>query len=378
MRRRTESFDADLRSDDSEMAVSGLDNSRDSNTASHKPHPAPRQTLSIHVRGCRLPDLPDLRSVASIELLNQPESLLKPFSPFWTGLRATLRWPRSRRRVLVARADDRVVGFAVFQPLRPDLRWRLDALGTATGVYDADPVVEAVIEHGIMLAGLNGVKRLYARLPEGSRSIPALRNVGFSPFAQETILVSTTPTPRRTSVRVRPQEPSDTWAVHQLYIAAVPRQVQYAEAFTSHHWDLGKARTSEPFDVRGWVVDEGTIIVGHARTTSRGGDHVLELIYLPDRLDVLEGLLDGVLSELFRLTVRRVFCVIRTYQEEARTALLDRDFAPLHDQGLYVKYTTANLRVPIAETAAVPSERGERVPTRVPTFLQGQAADEQV
>ena len=41
---------------------------------------------------------------------------------------------------------------------------------------------------------------------------------------------------------MREQESSDTWAIHQLYNASVPRDVLYAEALTSHAWDIANSR----------------------------------------------------------------------------------------------------------------------------------------
>lgn len=345
-----------------------------------EPGPAPvsRTTalrpLPLTVGAAELRDLPDLLRLPGIELLNQPESLLVPFSPFRAALRARIRWPRSRRRVLVARTSDRVVGFAMFQPQRPDQRWRLDAIGAAVGVFDAIPVLDELIRYGITLAGVNGVKRLYARVPQGAFCAVGLRETGFWPYATETVLVASGLGRARMPTTVRRQLPSDTWAVQQLYSASVPRQVEYAEALTSHHWDVAESQSSG--GVHGLVIEEGHHIVAMARIVSRTSGHGVQVIVLPERTELIDSLLDGVAAWLFERRSPRVYAAVRGYQQEVQTKLVTRGMIPLHEQDLLIKYTTANIRLPVFEVVPAFAEVREGVPQRVPTFLQTQPHDD--
>lgn len=332
--------------------------------------------LPLTVGPADIRDLPDLLRLPGIELLNQPESLLVPFSPFRAALRSRVRWPRSRRRVLVARTSDRVVGVAIFQPQRPDQRWRLDAIGAAVGVFDAIPVIDELIRYGITLAGVNGVKRLYARVPHGAFCATGLREVGFWPYASETVLVGADLGGRRMPRAVRRQLPSDTWAVQQLYSASVPRQVEYAEALTSDRWNVAETRAS--VGVHGLVIEEGHHIVAMARIVSRTSGHAFELIVLPERTELIDVLLDGVAAWLSERRSVRVYASIRSYQQEIRTKLEDRGLIPLHQQDLLIKYTTANVRLPVFEVVPAFAEVREGVPHRVPTFLQTRPHDDAV
>ncbi len=342
--------------------------------------PFPRRSalhpLPLTIGHAELRDLPDLLRLPGIELLNQPESLLVPFSPVRAALRARVRWPRSRRRVLVARTGDRVVGIAMFQPQRPDQRWRLDAIGAAVGVFDAIPVIDELIRYGITLAGVNGVKRLYARVPHGAFCATGLREVGFWPYASETVLVGSDFGPGRMPPAVRRQQPSDTWAVQQLYSASVPRQVEYAEALTSHRWDVADNQAS--VGVHGLVIEEGHHIVAMARIVSRTTGHAVELIVLPERTELIDVLLDGVAAWLVERRSDRVYASIRNYQQEIRTKLEWRGLVPLHEQNLMIKYTTANTRLPVFDVVPAFAEVREGVPQRVPTFLQTQPHDDAV
>ena len=94
------------------------------------------------------------------------------------------------------------------------------------------------------------------------------------------------------------------------------------------------------------------------------------------RYDLLNDLIDGVLGRLGANGARRVMCAVRGYQQEAVTALERAGFAPVMVQTLYLKYTTANVRLPVFEAVPLHVDVREKLPKRVPTFLHGQPSDE--
>ena len=339
----------------------------------------PESPLSLTVRSARPQDAVGLRAIRSRVRLNQPESLLEPRGPVRATVASLVPWSRPRTRVFVAAAAGTLVGYVQFEPMLPDQRWVLTGLGAATGVYDDEPVLEELVSRAVVAAGLAGVKRLYARVDERSDIGEVLRSVGFVPYASETLLVARDPRQRRGGgvARLRRQETTDTWAIHQLYNAAVPRQVQYAEAYTSHRWDLDPKRHRDRFGaISGWLIEEGHHVVSYARVASRSGQHVLELVFHPDRLDLLNDLVDGALARIAALGARRVYCAVRGYQTEAVTVLERSGFVAVVEQNLYLKYTTANARLPAFESVPLHVEVREKLPQRVPTFLQGQPRDE--
>ncbi len=336
----------------------------------------PGTATSVTVRAVRLRDLGNIRRVSSVIRLDQPDSLLLPYSPLRVALRASLP-VLGRQPLFVACVGDTLVGFAHFRPLSLDQRWVFHAVGAATGVYGAEPVWEALIGHGILAAGLSGVKRLYARVPQGSPLAETMKVLAWSPYAAETILVAQGLRPRRCPAGFRAQEPADTWAIHQLYSAAVPRQVQYAEAFTSHRWEVDSSkRQPAGAGVKGWLIEEGYHVIGYVRVASREGNHILECVYHPDRIEVLGDLIDGALAHVGTRPVKRVYAVVRHYQQEALTALADRGFSPMLDQDLHVKYTTASVRSPASDAIPFHIDVMEKLPKRVPSFLHGQPRDE--
>jgi hypothetical protein len=336
----------------------------------------PPSILPLDVRPVRVRDLAQLRRLDALYRLNQPDAQLSPYSALRAAVGASLPGGRGRRPAFAACAGERLVGFAHFQQEAPDQRWVALALGASVGVFDADPVWEALMTHAVRAAGLRGVKRLYARLPEAVPAGSVLRRLAWSPYAAETIFAAHDVGWARPVATLRPQDASDTWAIHQLYAAAVPRPVQDAEAFTSQTWDLRPRRGgADGTTVAGWLVQDGHHLVGYARTASRGGVHVLGLVYHPERANVLDDLLRGALAALPDRPARRVYCAVRGYQAEAATALEERGFAPILEQELLVKYTTATVRLPAFETVPFHVDVRDKLPQRVPSFLHGRPRD---
>jgi hypothetical protein len=334
--------------------------------------------LDLSVRSAHLRDLPALARMSSVYRLNEPEISLHRFSIVREMVRSWAPGRRSRPRIFVACVADKIVGYVEFQPAFPDRRWHAVALGTATGVYDAGPVEDVLIRHAVTAAGLRGVKRLYARAQSGSDLLNSFCRVGFSPYATETVFVADGVHIESCSAPARAQERTDTWAIHQLYNATAPNAVQYAEALTSHRWELSAFDELAPGSRRtGWLVDDGHAVAAYVRITHGKDAHALELLYLPDHAETLRGLIDMVLTQM-RSTgkVGRVYCVLRGYQAEAAKELESRGFEPILEQDLLVKYTTATARVPQPEPFGLHAEVIERLPKRAPSFLRQKPSDE--
>lgn len=336
-----------------------------------------RESLRLETRPVRMTDLAALRRIDVVYRLNQPETQLVPYSPLRAGAAAAAPLLRAQRSFFVARAGERLVGFAHFRSEAPDQRWYLLAVGASVGVYDAAPVLESLLTHGIQSAGLAGVKRLYARAPEDSAIAAALHAIAWSPYATETVFAGHELGPRRRH-SARAQESSDTWAIHQLYNAAVPRDVQYAEAYTSHRWDLRSTWSPAGCAVSGWLIEDGHQLVGYARTATRGESRMVEIVFHPERADVLPELIDASLSGQAKSGPSRVYCSVRGYQAELATALGRRGFVAVQEQNLHVKYTTATVRAPAGEPVPFHVDVRDKLPNRMPTFLQGQPHDESV
>ena len=118
--------------------------------ADEEPEPS-FSPLSLVVRSARLTDIVSLARVPAVLRLNQPEINLIAYRPARLAARPLQRWRQNGPHLFVACAGDRLVGFAHWQPVLPDRRWQLIALGSSTGVYDAGPVWEELVRHATKL-----------------------------------------------------------------------------------------------------------------------------------------------------------------------------------------------------------------------------------
>ncbi|MDQ3693163.1 MAG: hypothetical protein M3464_06010 [Chloroflexota bacterium] len=333
--------------------------------------------MPLTVRQPRVGDVAGLRHLDLLFRLNQPYSLLQPYRALRSGMRAAMPGFRERRPAFVARSGDRLVGFAQFQPDGPDERWCLLAIGTAMGVYESAPVIEALLEHGARSAGLRGVKRLFAKVPRNYPIGEAFRRQVWTSFATETIYSAQPERQPTPEIRLlRPQQPADTWAIHQLSNSTVPKLVQDAEALTSHHWDVKPGKVGRgAIDTSGWLIEDGHLVIGYARITASVRACLIEIIYDHERRDMFAALVDEAIAIARRRSGARVYCAVRGYQAELATALEDRGFQPMIEQDVTIKYTTATVRLPVVEAVPFQLEVGEKIPQRVPTFLQGRSGD---
>ncbi len=281
---------------------------------------------------------------------------------------------RTSDRVFVARSERHPVGYAVFRVVDPDRRWELEGIGANLGVYEAQPVLEELVNFGIVAAGLEGAKRLYARVPRRSGLGPVIRASGFSPYANEMLLGGSIAGRGGASTGVRKQQPSDVWSIHQLYMATVPHPVQFAEALTSHHWEI-RPRLATLSVRSGWLIETGHHVAAYARSESRPEFHVIEFQVLPDRSDLFPKLIDSAFADLATMSPRPVYVVVRGYQQEFIRPLGERGFSLHLEQELLIKHTTAMARASQAAIVSFPHDVKDPVGKRVPTFLNGSSRD---
>jgi hypothetical protein len=196
-------------------------------------------------------------------------------------------------------------------------------------------------------------------------------------MAEELFVLDGAPAATRECGQMREQEPTDTWAVHQLYHAAVPREVQFAEAWTSHQWDLPGSKRMKSRR-RSFVLEDGHQIGAYARVRTGSRAASLEVMYLPDYRHALESFCSAVMYRTMRdAGATRIFIPARAYQMELMSALDRLGFVRVGQQDLLVKYTTAKVVAKPGETVVLaPADVRERIPERVPTFLNRRSGKE--
>nr|MBA3415249.1 hypothetical protein [Chloroflexia bacterium] len=105
------------------------------------------------------------------------------------------------------------------------------------------------------------------------------------------------------------------------------------------------------------------------RVLSAGACYTIEILVHPERRGLAGEVIDGVVAALGARGVRRVYCAVRGYQAELSSPLGERGFLAVFEQELFVRYTTATIRRPVAESVPFSLDVRDPVPGRVPTFF---------
>lgn len=340
-------------------------------TAPHDQNDQIEPQLSLDVGWLRITDLWFVRAIHERYALNQPSPSTN--LPIVAGVRQALPFLPTAERVFVARSERYPVGYAIFRVCEPDGRWELEGIGANLGVYEAEPVWDELLRFGVVSAGLEGAKRIYARIPRRSGLVPVVRTSGFTPYATEMLFRGGSSGRGNVVPRVRRQQPSDVWAIHQLYLATTPQPVQFAEARTSHYWEI-QPRLFASCVKSGWIIDNGPQISAYVRAISRPEFHLLEFTLLPDHKECFPDLLDGALGGLSEMSPRPVYITVRGYQIEQIRHLADREFTLFLEQELMIKHTTSMVRASAA-IVSFPQDVKDTVGKRVPTFLNDSPRD---
>lgn len=191
-----------------------------------------------------------------------------------------------------------------------------------------------------------------------------LRATGFSAFAHEYVYKVPAVPAGEIHGSVRMQENSDVWGIHQLYIQTTPRDVQNAEAFTSHEWDLDLEGRSR----RGWLIASEFGPIAYVRVRTSRKHHQLDTMFLPDASHVLVTLLKAVFAALGNESPRKTYVSVRGYQQELVSILTNSGFELEADQLMMVRYTTAPAPVRNAEGFEL-LRPVESDPRRVPSYF---------
>lgn len=326
------------------------------------------ERLPVVIRAMGVRDMPGLLGMRGSGIrLALPEAQVSGYTPLrgliqgrWNPLRG------DRVRTYVACAKREPVAFIqTREHVQQRHKWDILYVGASRGEAGATPerrteLWTALLDYTTAAAGRRGVQRLYAKTPQGSEVADAFRAAGYARYGDETIYVlygqratgtSTEPEPT-TALTPRAQTASDTWALHQLYALTAPKAVQFAEALTSHHWELpGQALV--PLGRRpresGLVVEH----VGHehevaiyCRIGQLGRRAWLEFVFDPTEREHLEPTIGAILRSLAPGPGERIYCAVREFQYELGGALEAYGFALAGRQDLLVRYTTVTARAP--------------------------------
>ena len=96
------------------------------------------------------------------------------------------------------------------------------------------PLLESLSQE----AALQGVQKLFLRLPEESPLLSAARRAGYAPYLRERLFMAVHPafSEVEAPAGLSPRRRSDTLDLYRLYASLAPVRVRQAEGFTLQEW----------------------------------------------------------------------------------------------------------------------------------------------
>lgn len=324
-------------------------------------------TLTVRPIGIR--DLTGFRALQRIPLgLGDGGA---PVGPMGAGVLASLPVTRRYWRGYIATASQGLRAAVEIQPEPRDYRWVVAALaaGPESVPEQSELLVdvwEALLIAAIRAAGASGAKRLHACAPLDGPALEALLRANFTIYAyQTTLAASGVGLGALNGTVIREQEPSDAWALQQLYQRATPQPVQFAEAFTTNHWDVGRRAA---WRVRGFLVERDHQAVAYCRVTSRGHQHVVDVLALPGEAGLLRELVPQALARSGAGENDEVWVGVPDYHSEYISHLEAVGFAVTGRQARMVRYMAVPVRTSQARPLPLVPEVGERLSARLPSY----------
>lgn len=324
---------------------------------------------TVSVRPMTLRDVASLRNVRDVQV--SLSHGCAPFRRLGAEILSGLPLGRRQRRIFLAASDGEVCALSEARPEPRDFRWVVTFLAAAEAApespcHDWVEHWTALLLATVRAAGASGAKRLHACSPAEGPVFEAMRRAGFTAYAYQVPLAAQGLRPEGTSdLYVREQEPSDAWSVHQLYHLVTPHPVQYAEAFTSNHWDVGRRVDGR---IRGFLAERGHDVVAYCRITSRGNQHAVDLLALPGEAGLLRELVPTALARLGVGSKDEIWIGVPEYHSEYVSHLEALGFEAGDRQARMVRYTAVPVKAPATAPLGLVPEMGERLSARLPSY----------
>lgn len=316
----------------------------------------------IDVRPIRIRDLLRLRSMRADALM--PDQSNGPLGQRMPDPWAVLPGSRRTRRSFVAFVDGSAAGLVDLIADPANHRWVLSRVLTSRNVpsdereFGRERVWQEMMLQAIRSAGLARIKRIHAVLDDEAPIIESLIQTGFSQYAQDTVMTSPMLSSDGPTGLIRRQDPSDVWAIHQLYHSVTPRPVQYSEALTSNYWSRVVPGQQAS---RGYVVEDGLEVVAHCRVTFGRNGPTMNVMVAPDALELVCPVVQEVAADVGRQNNGRYSVVVPDYLQEYGGQLAILGFEPSRRQTRLVKHTVVARRMQFRGVEELVKDSPERV-----------------
>jgi len=255
---------------------------------------------------------------------------------------------RERRQTLVCSHRGVIKGLVSARSRRGPGTWEIDHL-----LLDEDDgeICLQLLERLSAVAGSSGAGRIFLRLSQASPLLEAARGAGFSPYLNEYLYHFRGPSakgfaPESLSTVLRPKSPSDDYVLFQLYNAAVPGPVRYAEGLTFSEWQEAR----ELFKTE-LVCEEGNGLLAWVGLRVEGGWGHFDIKVHPSAEDRLGEIIASSLALLEGKPT--ILSLVPEFQWRLRRLLGGIGFEQVAGFSILVKQLRA--RVPEPELTPMPS-----------------------
>lgn len=254
--------------------------------------------------------------------------------------------PGGNSQVWVCTANGTIHGLAVTRPRAGKLAWDVQDLFVAEGAH---PAGVDLLERAAAEVARRGARRVFLATAADGEIVKLARQAGFMHYTSETLFaIKLGASFTAGSARpVRPRLRRDTHALFQLYNAAVPCKVRFAEAVTVEEW-TSLDRSSRPWAPRlggnsqHFVWDEQGEIAGWVELAFESRSQHLRLMVHPSHAQATEEMLRYSLGQLsYKVPI---YASARDYQPELIAALEKVGFARVSEYMVFAREMTA--RVP--------------------------------
>jgi len=254
--------------------------------------------------------------------------------------------PGGSSQAWVCTADWGIHGLAIARSRAGKLAWDVQDLFVAEGAL---PAGVDLLEHAAAEVARKGARRVFiATSADGSMSKLA-RQAGFVHYTSEVLFAIKLRAPLAAG-SVRPSRPrlrQDEHALFQLYNAAVPCKVRFAEAVTMEEWaSLDKG--SRPWAPRlggssqHFVWDDQSEMAGWLQLSFGSRSQHVALLVDPSHAEATEEMVQYSLSQASHKAP--IYVSARDYQPELISALEKMEFARVAEYMVFAREMTA--RVP--------------------------------
>jgi len=319
------------------------------------------------IRPVTLSDIWTLRRKPRSQVTLYNEAMLaSPHRPFWFALRCWLEGSAQDCATYVYREG---ALSAVVQSIgrrgRPEHDVALMAAYGGGNGHPTDPDVWfRLLESLCAEVGAARIQRIYAALPQRHNELREIfRQAGFTGYTQQSVLRLDGPDwdQGTTLAPMRPQSNHDVWAIHKLYGAVTPRQVQLFEARDARSWMLPLDRVWRRPYRNAWVLGAGDRMVAYLHRTTGPVGHVFSLLIRPDAREQMTDVLRFGLAQIH--DALPVYLILRDYQQELFLPAGDLGFHPVADHTLLCKQTTVAARRSLLTPVLESPETHPPIPT---------------